>query len=150
MESNTIENKNIFVGSHIHTIDEKKRFIFPSCWRNLDISNKMYVFPHPELPCLNIYFTDEINRRLNFLRMETLDENESRAIRSITSSADLISWDSQGRIRIGDHLLRHLEIKNQLVFVGVMSRIEVWSVEKFDSSIPTVSEKAEKIFFSGY
>ena len=147
---NNINNQNLFVGSYIHTIDEKKRFIFPSCWRNLDLFNKMYVFPNPELPCLNIYFPDEINRRLNYLRTEIVDKDEANAIRSITSSADLISWDSQGRIRISDHLLRHLEIKNQLVFVGVMSRIEVWSVEKFDSSIPTLSEKAEKIFFSGY
>jgi len=147
---NNINNQNLFVGSYIHTIDEKKRFIFPSCWRNLDLFNKMYVFPNPELPCLNIYFPDEINRRLNYLRTEIVDKDEANAIRSITSSADLISWDSQGRIRISDHLLRHLEIKNQLVFVGVMSRIEVWSVEKFDSSIPALSEKAEKIFFSGY
>ena len=147
---NKTNNQNLFVGSYIHTIDEKKRFIFPSCWRNLDLFNKMYVFPNPELPCLNIYFSDEINRRLNFLRTEIIDKDEANAIRSLTSSADLISWDSQGRIRISDHLLRHLEIKNQLVFVGVMSRIEVWSVEKFDSSIPALSEKAEKIFFSGY
>ena len=110
----------------------------------------MYVFPHPELPCLNIYFTDEITRRLNKLRDESIDQKESHAIRSITSSADLISWDSQGRVRISDHLLRHLEIKNQLVLVGVMSRIEVWSIEKFDASVPLLSDKAEKIFFSGY
>ena len=81
---------------------------------------------------------------------ESIDENESHAIRSITSSADLISWDSQGRVRISDHLLRHLEIKSKLVLVGVMSRIEVWSLEKFDASIPLLSDKTEKIFFSGY
>ena len=90
MDSISIKNQNLFVGSHIHTIDEKKRFIFPSCWRNLDISNKMYVFPHPELPCLNIYFTDEINRRLNFLRTETLDKNESRAITSKLKFPDVL------------------------------------------------------------
>ena len=147
-----IDNNNqiLFVGSHTHTIDEKKRFIFPSSWRNLNLLNRMYVFPHPELPCLNIYFTDEITRRLRKLRDESIDEKESHAIRSITSSADLISWDSQGRVRISDHLLRHLEIKSQLVLVGVMSRIEVWSIEKFDASVPLLSDKAEKIFFSGY
>ena len=150
MDNISNDKQVLFVGSHIHSIDEKKRFIFPSCWRNLNLLNRMYVFPHPELPCLNIYFTDEITRRLNKLRDESVDENESSAIRAITSSADLISWDSQGRIRISNHLLRHLEIKTQLVFVGVMSRIEVWSMEKFDSSIPSLSAKAEKIFFSGY
>ena len=28
MDSISIKNQNLFVGSHIHTIDEKKRFIF--------------------------------------------------------------------------------------------------------------------------
>ena len=84
-------NQILFVGSHTHNIDEKKRFIFPSSLRNLNLLNRMYVFPHPELPCLNIYFTDEITRRLNKLRDESIDEKESHAIRSITSSADLIS-----------------------------------------------------------
>ena len=122
-----IDNNNqiLFVGSHTHTIDEKKRFIFPSSWRNLNLLNRMYVFPHPELPCLNIYFTDEITRRLNKLRDESIDQKESHAIRSITSSADLISWDSQGRVRISDHLLRHLEIKSQLVLVGEEKTIKV-------------------------
>ena len=142
-------NQILFVGSHTHTIDEKKRFIFPSSWRNLNLLNRMYVFPHPELPCLNIYFKYVITRRLSKLRDESIDEKESMQL-GLSLPADLISWDSQGRVRISDHLLRHLEIKSQLVLVGVMSRIEVWSLEKFDASIPLLSDKTEKIFFSGY
>ena len=34
----------------------------------------------------------------------------------------------QGRVRIGDHLLRAIDVQSQVVLVGALSRIEVWKV----------------------
>ena len=62
----------------------------------------------------------------------------------------MILLDGQGRIRINDNLLHHIEIKNQIVFVGVLSRIEIWSLEKYESLLPEISDNADNLFFSGY
>ena len=148
---NIKENQILFVGSHTHTIDDKKRVIFPSTWRNLlSTKNSIYIFPHSERACLHVYSHEEMNRRLAILRGSTLDQEKENVIRSITSSADMILLDGQGRIRINDNLLHHIEIKNQIVFVGVLSRIEIWSLEKYESLLPEISDNTDNLFFSGY
>jgi DNA-binding transcriptional regulator/RsmH inhibitor MraZ len=90
-------------------------------------------------------------RRLAGLRSEgSLDKNDQQAIRSITAGAELLVWDTQGRIRIGENLLAHIEVKNQVVLVGALTRIELWSAENFDLALPQVSSAAEGAFFGGY
>ncbi|MBT8046374.1 MAG: hypothetical protein KJN67_04335 [Pontiella sp.] len=142
----------LFVGSFTHSLDAKRRMIFPSSWRHLaGDSNQLFAFPHPEDKCLYLYTALEMMRRLEALRGGgSLDKNEQQAIRSITSGADLLVWDAQGRIRIGDNLLAHIEAKEQVVLVGALTRIELWSIENFDLALPQDSSSAENMFFGGY
>ena len=110
----------LFVGSFAHSLDAKRRMIFPSIWRNLaGDSNQLFAFPHPEEKCLYLYTAAEMMRRLGELRDgRSIDKSEQQAIRSITAGADMLVWDTQGRIRIGENLLAHIEVKSQLVLVG--------------------------------
>lgn len=148
-----VENiEALFVGSYTHALDDKRRIIFPSSWRNLvGESNRLFAFPHPEDRCLYLYTAAEMMRRVNDLRSGgSLDKNDQQAIRSITSGAEMLVWDVQGRIRIGDNLLAHMEVKNQIVMVGALTRIELWSAENFDLALPLASSTAENTFFGGY
>ncbi|MDF7807941.1 hypothetical protein P4E94_10870 [Pontiellaceae bacterium B12219] len=142
----------LFVGSFTHSLDAKRRMIFPSAWRNLTgDSNQLFAFPHPEEKCLYLYTAAEMMRRLDALRTGgSMDANDQQAIRSITAGADMLVWDTQGRIRIGDNLLAHIEVKDQLVLVGALTRIELWSAENFDLALPQESSAAENVFFGGY
>jgi MraZ protein len=126
--------------------------IFPSSWRNLTgESNQLFAFPHPEEKCLFLYTAAEMMRRLDELRSGgTIDRNDQQAIRSITAGADMLVWDAQGRIRIGENLLAHIEVKEQVVLVGALTRIELWSAENFDLALPQESSTAEDVFFGGY
>ena len=142
----------LFVGSFTHSLDAKRRIIFPSNWRNLaGGSNQLFAFPHPEQKCLYLYTAAEMMRRLDALRSgETVDAVEQQAIRSITAGADMLAWDAQGRIRVGENLLQHIEVKEQVVLVGTLTRIELWSLENYDLALPQDSSTAENIFFGGY
>jgi len=149
------EQQNIpalFVGSFTHSLDAKRRMIFPSSWRNLaGGSNQLFAFPHPEERCLYLYTAAEMMRRIDALRSGgSIDRNDQQAIRSITAGADLLIWDAQGRIRIGENLLAHIEVKEQVVLVGALTRIELWSAENFDLALPQDSATAEDVFFGGY
>jgi MraZ protein len=149
----TVENMPaMFVGSFTHSLDAKRRMIFPSSWRHLaGESNQLFAFPHPEDKCLYLYTAAEMMRRLDELRSGgSIDRNDQQAIRSITAGADLLAWDGQGRIRIGENLLAHIEVKEQVVLVGALTRIELWSVENFDLALPQDSSAAEDLFFGGY
>ena len=142
----------LFVGSFTHSLDAKRRMIFPSTWRNLTgESNQLFAFPHPDEKCLYLYTAAEMMRRLDELRSGgSVDANDQQAIRSITAGAELLMWDAQGRIRVGENLLAHIEVKEQLVLVGALTRIELWSAENFDLALPQESSAAENVFFGGY
>lgn len=148
-----VENMQaMFVGSFTHSLDAKRRIIFPSSWRNLvGGGNRLFAFPHPDDKCLYLYTAEEMMRRLNQLRSGgPIDKPDQQAIRSFAAGADMLVWDAQGRVRIGDNLLAHAEVKNQVVLVGTITRIELWSVENFDLALPQDSSVAEDVFFGGY
>ncbi len=148
-------NQNIpalFVGSYTHSLDAKRRMIFPSVWRNLaGDSHQLFAFPHPDERCLYLYTAEEMMRRLDLLRAGgPVDRMDQQAIRSFAAGADMLLWDAQGRIRISENLLAHAEVKEQAVLVGTLTRIELWSVENFDLALPQDSSAAENVFFGGY
>ena len=144
--------QTMFVGSFTHSLDAKRRIIFPSSWRSMTgESNRLFAFPHPDDKCLYLYTAEEMMRRLNQLRSGgPLSQVDQKAIRSFTAGADMLVWDAQGRIRIGESLLAHAEVKEQVVLVGTLTRIEVWSVENFDLALPQDSSAAEDVFYGGY
>ena len=148
-----VENMQaMFVGSFTHALDAKRRMIFPSSWRSLTgDSNRLFAFPHPDDKCLYLYTAAEMMRRLGQLRSGgPLDKLDQQAIRSFAAGADMLVWDAQGRIRISENLLAHAEVKDQVVLVGTLTRIELWSVENFDLALPQNSSAAEDIFYGGY
>ena len=142
----------MFVGSFTHTLDAKHRIIFPSNWRNLTgESNRLFAFPHPDDKCLYLYTEAEMARRLGKLRSGgALDQHDQQAIRSFASGAEMLVWDAQGRIRVGENLLAHVEVKSHVVLVGALTRIELWSAENFDLALPQDSSTADDVFFGGY
>ncbi len=142
----------MFVGSFTHSLDAKRRVIFPSSWRNqMEGSHQLFAFPHPEDKCLYLYTAEEMMRRLGELRsFGPLDKLDQQSIRSFTAGADLLVWDAQGRIRIRENLLAHAEVREQVVLVGTLTRIELWSAENFDLALPQDSPAVENLFFSGY
>jgi len=142
----------MFVGSFTHSLDAKRRIIFPSSWRSLaGDSNRLFAFPHPDDKCLYLYTAEEMMRRLNQLRSGgPIDRLDQQAIRSFAAGADMLVWDAQGRIRISENLLAHTEVKEQVILVGTLTRIELWSVENFDLALPQDSSVAENIFYGGY
>jgi len=144
--------QTMFVGSFTHSLDAKRRLIFPSSWRNLMGENRqLFAFPHPEEKCIYLYTAAEMTRRLEQLRSGSgVDRMDERAIRSLLASAEMVSWDTQGRLRIGDSLLAHAEVKEQVVLVGTLTRIELWGLENFDLALPEESSIAENVFYGGY
>jgi MraZ protein len=148
----TQEMQAMFVGSFTHALDAKRRIIFPSIWRNLaGGSHQLFAFPHPDDKCLYLYTAEEMMRRLNRLRSGgPLDKLDQQAIRSFSAGADMMMWDAQGRIRISENLLAHTEVKEQVILVGTLTRIELWSVENFDLALPQESSVAEDVFYGGY
>jgi MraZ protein len=152
MNQSLLVGEELFMGSFQYALDAKRRLIVPSAWRPLlGGTGRLYVLPHPDRSCLHLLTLAEMTRRLGQLRgTGSLDAMDEQAIRSMTASADSLLPDAQGRVRIKDELLAHAEVKSKVVWVGALTRIELWSEEKFDHALPEPSPLAENIFFGGY
>jgi MraZ protein len=79
-------------------------------------------------PCLNVLPASEMARRLERLRRHSLSDKRAMAFtRTLGANSDLVSWDSQGRVRINDKLLAFAQITDQVQLVGAMDKFQLWN-----------------------
>ncbi|HOE61204.1 MAG TPA: hypothetical protein P5125_06615 [Kiritimatiellia bacterium] len=119
----------LLVGRFDHALDPKRRLTVPAGWRDLMGSPAyVYVFPDPNETCLNLIPPAEMEGRLEKLRQRALfDKSASSALRVFGENAEQAVLDVQGRIRIRDRLLAFAGLKDTVVMIGAMNRIQLWS-----------------------
>ena len=123
-----------FVSEYRHNLDGKRRLTVPSFWRDLigdepDDDKQVFVFPGLSEPCLRIFAPEEANRRLAKVRQAAGSDREGRKLaRTLTAKSELVSWDSQGRIRIKDSLLEYAGLKTEVFLVGTWEGFELWTL----------------------
>jgi DNA-binding transcriptional regulator/RsmH inhibitor MraZ len=49
----------------------------------------------------------------------------------LASSADLVTWDGQGRIRIKDELLAYAELTDQVLMASNFRGFELWNPQRW-------------------
>jgi len=62
--------------------------------------------------------------------------------RFVLSSAFELKLDFQGRFVVPDILIKHAEIKSDVLFIGLGDRIEIWSGEKWQEMEKVIQKKA--------
>jgi len=139
-KTNTVQEKEIrgqgaFVGNFTHSLDPKKRLTIPSEWRAQVWSPKsLYVLPDVHHKCLCVFPAEEMVRRLEKMRQHSIADTKARHFaRVLASQSDLVSWDSQGRIRIKDELLNFAGLVDQVVLVGAFDRFELWNPDHWSN-----------------
>lgn len=123
----------IFIGFYSHSLDSKRRLTIPLEWRQqVGVPEGLFIIPLHE-KCLYVLPAREVVRRLSAKRGRSIADFEgAEADRVIGSSSELISWDSQGRIRIRDELLAHADLADQVALVGAIERFELWNPKAWD------------------
>lgn len=123
----------IFIGSYLHSLDSKRRLTIPLEWRQqVGDPQALFVIPLHE-KCLYVLPAREVVRRLNLKRGHSITDFEAAEADRVTgSSSELISWDSQGRIRIRDELLAHADLTEQVALIGAIERFELWNPKVWD------------------
>jgi MraZ protein len=122
----------MFMGTYYNSIDAKNRMIVPAKHR-LQLGERCVLTKGLD-PCLNIYSVDAWEQQME--KMEKLPESDRRIrsfIRLIYANAVECEFDKQGRIVIPAKLKEDAGITRELVTMGVMKKIEVWSREVWES-----------------
>jgi MraZ protein len=136
---------SMFIGEYRHTFDEKGRMAIPAKLRYSKIGEDEYWvatkgFDH----CLFLYpkfewerIVERINERLSFTKKE-----DRSFLRMFVSPATEQAVDRQGRIAIPQSLREYAGIQKDVVTLGAVNRIEVWSEENWNQ----YKEENEKSF----
>ncbi len=134
----------MFMGEYNHTIDAKGRLIVPSKFR--EVLGDTFVVTKGLDGCLFVYDNKEWNAFEEKLKSLPLTNKEARQFaRFFLAGAAEVEVDKQGRILVPNILREFAQISKDVVLIGVASRIEIWSKERFEgiASFEDMDEIAE-------
>ncbi len=121
----------MFMGEYNHTIDAKGRLIVPSKFR--ESLGDTFVVTKGLDGCLFVYDNEEWNAFEEKLKSLPITNKEARQfVRFFLAGAAEVEVDKQGRILVPNILREFAQISKDVVLIGVASRIEIWSKERFD------------------
>lgn len=136
---------NRLTGKFDHTIDAKGRFIVPSKFREdlgdsftvtIGLDGCLYIFPESGW--------DKFTEQLEQLNGTKENRTVKRTFLANAASCDI---DKQGRTLIPANLREWAGIDKDIVLVGLLNKIELWSKERFEASnsIENIDEMAENL-----
>lgn len=121
----------MFIGEYNHSVDAKNRISIPSKFRD-ELDGK-FIMTKGLDGCLYVYTMTEWQKLEQKLSSLPLTNKDARAfVRFFFSGASEIEIDKQGRALIPQNLKEYADIKKEIVSIGVSSRIEIWSREKWN------------------
>jgi MraZ protein len=138
----------VFAGEFRCKVDDKGRFFIPSSIRELldkgkPDQTKSVMFVRGQTECLWLYALQDWEHKLVHAR-ETLDDDQSRLfmhfIVSETTSSEI---DRSGRICVPRRLRELSGIEEEVVVIGMYDRLEIWSLEEWNSYLARMEEKYE-------
>ena len=122
----------MFMGTSYNSIDEKNRMIVPSKLR-AGLGARCILTKGLDR-CLYIYTSEDWDKQMEKIAQLPESDPKVRAfIRHFCANAAEGDFDKPGRIIIPQELKQYAGIEKELVTMGAMSKIEVWSREVWDS-----------------
>lgn len=145
-----------FAGTYSCILDNKNRVNIPSGIRKMFLpqAEETIVFTRGfEDINLYAYPLDEWQRLTKKLRtLNPFDKQTRNFIRLFAGSAHIATMDTQGRIKLPERILEIAGIDKELIIIGSLSKLEVWSPDRYDTYIKeenlSLPELSEKISFT--
>ncbi len=136
---------NMFTGEYNHSLDPKGRVIMPAKFR--EELGESFMLTMGFDGCICVYSNEEWMTFVEKLRtLPELRREARQTIRHFVARAAQCELDKQGRILIPQKLREYAGLTKDVVFVGVLSKIEVWSRERWEASdIDDMDDIAEKL-----
>lgn len=121
----------MFMSQYNHTIDIKGRLIIPSKFR--EKLGEEFVVTQGMDGCLFVYANDDWNTfEQKLTSLPVINKQARQFARFFLSGAAQVEVDKQGRILIPANLREFAGLDKDVVLVGVGSRIEIWSKDKWE------------------
>lgn len=130
----------MLIGQYDHSLDGKNRLFIPARLRQ---NVRRFVITSGLEGCLFVYTPENWKRITERLKTLPLTKADARKfLRTFLSGANECPVDDQGRILIPKTLCSYANIRKEVIVVGVLDRIEIWS----KSNWKRYQKEAEKQF----
>lgn len=136
-------------GRYQHTVDAKGRLFVPAKLR--DKLGDSFIAAVVLDRCICLYSTDEWDALLDGIA--SLPMTQGRALlRQLTSNAEDVTPDAQGRILLPKHLLEYAGLQKEALVIGAGKRAEIWQPAVYEETMQkltpeTMEEEFMKLGF---
>ena len=125
----------MFRGSFEHAIDDKGRLSIPARHREIlkrRRERELVLVDHLFDPCIAAYPIKAWQQfEQNLLSKGNSDKKFRDYVRQISARAVESPVDSQGRVLIPPQLRERADLRRDVVIIGVLDKIEIWSRERW-------------------
>jgi MraZ protein len=123
-----------FLGSYQYQLDDKGRVSLPAAFRR-EAADQSFVLIQAHPPALSLYPEGTWFGVEEQMRDLLKHQPEARMdVLSLMASAVEVVPDSQGRILIPGRLKEAAQLDGQVMLVGLIDRVEIWTPTQFQQS----------------
>jgi MraZ protein len=125
-----------FISTVTGTLDSKGRVCIPASFRQILAAQNtpgVYIcrsYSEAALEGFGQLLLDAVNER--FAKLDPLFSTEyDDEATSLSPQTHLLTLDDQGRVRLPDEMIAHAGLKDQVVFVGMVQKFQIWDPQRF-------------------
>jgi len=133
----------MFSGEYEHALDEKWRLIIPAKFRP-GLAEGLFVTRGMD-GCLFVFPPDAWRILSERVADLPLSQPGARLFSRMIFSGTECKLDKQGRILLPPPLREHANIENEVVVIGVNSRLEIWSKERWQEQTTKMEDESGSI-----
>ncbi len=124
------DEESYFFGEFEHSLDPQRRVAIPSNWRK-EKKATFFLLPGRHNALQLIPFATFRETLMKFKKISFADPAASLAFARLGAIGQECECDKQGRIQIPQKLIEQVGLKNQVVLVGALTTIRIWSKENW-------------------
>ena len=121
---------SFFFGEFEHSLDSQRRVAIPSNWRK-EKKTTFFLLPGRHKALQLIPFGTFKETLMKFKKISFADPAASLAFARLGSSGQECECDKQGRIQIPQKLIEQSGLKDQVIMIGALTTIQIWSKENW-------------------
>jgi MraZ protein len=136
-----------YQGTYYYSVDHKGRIAVPAKFRKvlLPEADSTYMVTKGFDKCLSLYSLDRwMDFADSLAKLPKTKKRSRNVVRWFMANAERVQVDSQGRIKIPQHLLEYASVKKDAVIIGVYDRMEIWNRKDYEENAGAVEETIEE------
>lgn len=122
----------LFVGTHERQLDDKGRLALPASFRT-HLGERCYLV-YGDNNCIRVVRAEDFEVMAAEVGAKVArGELSKQYLRVMASTATLVQFDGQGRVKLDEKLREYAELstESKVVVIGTFDEIEIWSPERF-------------------